>query len=167
MANLDIYIDPKSCDAGATAIPELVLIAGTNYPVSGYAFTDATTDEIIYARFLASLYASGNVSVLLDWYSRTGQTTGAVVWGAALSVLTPGDAQSIETDTFATENTQTTTVTGTARALTRSTITVSNLDSLAQDDSVELRLVRRQSNGSDTMTGDAILVGITVRYLSA
>jgi uncharacterized membrane protein YjjB (DUF3815 family) len=151
VADVSIYIDPKS---------------GTNYPVSGSAFADATTDEQIFTRWLAAQYASGNVSVLVDWYSRTGQTTGAVVWGAALSVLTPGDAQSIEADAFATENTQTTTVTGTARALTRSTITVSNLDSLAADDSVELRITRRQSNGSDTMTGDAVIVGITVRYLS-
>jgi hypothetical protein len=143
----------------------MVRVEGTNFPNVGYAFADATNDEIAYTeRLMIPNYGSGNVSVLVDWYSRTGQTSGAVVWGGALSVLTPADAQSVETDAFATENTQTTTVSGTARALNRSTIAVSNLDSLAANDSLVLRLARKQSNGSDTMTGDAIIVGVTLQY---
>lgn len=164
MATTKQYLDPGAAIPHATNIPELVKIDGTNFPVFGYAFADATQDDQMSFRWKASNYGSGNVSVIIDWYSRSGSTTGAVVWGAALSVLTPGDAQSMETDGLATENTQTTTVNGTARGLTRSTITVSNLDSLAADDSVEMRIRRLQSNGSDTMTGDAIIVGIEIQY---
>lgn len=164
MATVYLTWAPSSADLAASAQPELVSIAGTNFPPTGYAFADATTDEMIYGRITAPMYGSGNVTVWLDWYSRTGQTSNAVVWGVALSVLTPGDAQSIETDSFATENTATSTVNGTARGLTRATVTVSNLDGLAADDSMEFRITRRQSNGSDTMSGDAILVGVTISY---
>ena len=148
----------------ATNQPELTKEDGTNFPVWGYAFADSTQDDQISWRFKASNYGSGNLTLIIDWYSRSGSTTGAVVWGGALSVLTPGDAQSVLTDALATENTVTTTVNGTARGLTRSTITLSNLDSLAANDSVELRVRRLQSNGSDTMTGDATIVGLEVQY---
>jgi hypothetical protein len=165
MATVTYPVAIGSLIPSATVPPENVRIEGTNFPNFGYAFADATADEIAYTeRLMIPNYGSGNVSVLIDWYSRTGQTSNAVVWGAALSVLTPADAQSVETDAFATENTQTTTVSGTARALNRTTVTVSNLDSLAANDSMVVRLKRLQSSGSDTMSGDAIIVGVTLQY---
>lgn len=147
----------------ATLIPELVKIDGTNFPLFGWAF-DAATDEQLSWRFKASNYGSGNLTLILDWYSRAGSTTNEVRWGAALSVLTPGDAQSMETDALATENTVDSTVNGTPRGLTRATITISNLDSLANNDSVELRVRRVGSNAADDMAGDAVLVGLEVQY---
>lgn len=164
MATVPVPLGVGAFVPHATNIPELDKLDGTNFPVFFWAFADSTQDDQMSTRFLAANYGSGNVSVIIDWYSRSGSTSGAVVWGAALSVLTPGDAQSIETDAFATENTQTTTVNGTAKGLTRTTITVSNLDSLAANDSVELRITRRQSNGSDTMVGDACIVDVNVTY---
>ena len=165
MATVTYPLSVGALIPSATVPPELVRLEGTNFPEFGYAFADATNDEIVFTeRLMIPNYGSGNVSVLIDFRSRTGQTTGAVVWGAALSVLTPGDAQSVATDAFATENTQTTTINGTASGLTRSTVTVSNLDSLAANDSLVLRIARRQSNGADTMTGDAIIEGITLQY---
>jgi hypothetical protein len=165
MATVTYPLSVGALIPSATVPPELVRLEGTNFPEFGYAFADATADEIVYTeRLFIPNYGSGNVSVICDWRSRTGQTTGAVVLGAALSVITPGDAQSVATDAFATENTQTTTVNGTANGLTRTTIAVSNLDSLAANDSLVLRLVRRQSNGSDTMTGDCIIEGVTLQY---
>lgn len=144
----------------ATLIPELCKIDGTNFPVWGYAFATGSLNEQLSWRWKASSYGSGNVTVIIDWYSRSGTTSGTVTWGGALSVLTPGDAQSVETDAFATENTQATTVNATAKGLTTTSLVISNLDSLAADDSVEMR-IRRTDN---TMTGDAIILGIEVRY---
>ena len=165
MATVTYPLSIGSFIPSATVPPEQVRLEGTNFPEFGYAFADATNDEIMYSeRLFIPNYGSGNVSALVDWRSRTGQTTGAVVLGAALSVLTPGDAQSVATDAFATENTQTTTVSGTASALNRTTITISNLDSLAANDSLVLRIARKQSNGSDTMTGDCIIEGVTLQY---
>lgn len=159
MATVKQYLDAQSGIPHATLIPELVKLDGTNFPVFGYAFTINTNEQLSF-RWKASNYGSGNVTVICDWLSRTGVTTNNVTWGAALSVLTPGDAQSMLTDALAAENTTTTAVNGTASGLTRTSITVSNLDSLAADDSVEMR-IRRTDN---SMTGDAVLVGIELQY---
>lgn len=164
MATVSQVVGPGALVQIGTVFPEPITIQGTNFPIVGWAF-DAALDEALATEELVAVnYGSGNVTVIIDWYSRSGSTTGAVVWGAALSVRTPGDAQSLETDAFATENTATTTVNGTAKGPTRTTITVSNLDSLAADDDVVLRIRRIGSNGSDTMTGDAILRAVRVNY---
>src|SRR3982751_2684302 len=126
MATVKQYLDPGAVIPHATAIPELVKIDGTNFPVFGYAFT-INTNEQVSVRWKASNYGSGSVTVVCHWFSRTGVTSGNVTWGAALSVLTPGDAQSMLTDALATENTQTTAVNGTASGLTSTSITVSHL----------------------------------------
>lgn len=150
--------------AHATLIPELCKIDGTNFPVWGYAYAGAAANEQLSWRWFAVNYGASNpnVSVIIDWYSRSGSTTGSATWGAAFSVLTPGDAQSMETDTFGTEVTQSTAVNGTAKGLTRTTISIAaaNLDSLAASDSVEMRIRRTDSS----VTGDCIIVGITVQY---
>jgi hypothetical protein len=150
----------------ATLIPALAKVDGTNFPNFGPSFDAATDEQMCTDRIYAASYGASNpsVTVIYDWYSASGSTSGAVVWGASLSVLTPGDAQSIETDAWATENTTTTTVNATAKGLTRTTVTVTNLDSLTANDSFLVRIRRIGSNGSDTMTGDAILVGMTVTY---
>lgn len=163
MATVTKELDILAAQLHSTAIPELVKIDGTNFPVWGYAF-DAAADEQISFRLFANNYGSGSVTALLDFYSRTGQTTGNAVLGCALACVTPGDAQSMETDGLATENTATQAINGTARGPTRATVTISNLDSLAANDSVELRVRRLGSNGSDTLTGDLILFGVTLQY---
>lgn len=169
MANVYHTFQAASGNVGATQIPELVAVPAatitTNATRFGYAFDGAgTTIERIFFEFVAVNYASGNLTVTLDWYARSGTTTGNVKWEAAIMCLTPGDAQSMETDTFATATNTTTTVNGTARGPNRSTITVSNLDSLAQDDHVTLCIDRDPAN--DTMTTDALLLLVTVSYLS-
>lgn len=147
-------------DVQASNIPEFVVIQGTNNPISGVAF--GTANEALFRSFVAINYASGNITVKLNWYSRSGSTSSTVTWGAAIQAVTPGDAQSMETDSFATETTQATTVNGTARGLTQTSITVTNLDSIAAGDRVNLR-IRMTAKG---MTGDAILETIELSYLS-
>lgn len=149
-------------DVRTTGFPGIVRANGTNIPVSGYAF-DAAAIESLFFRFRASAYVSGNLTVDLDWYADTA-SSGGVVWGAQIAAITPNtDTQDIETDALATQNTVTTTHLGTTgQRLHRSTITVSNLDSLAPDDQVVLCIQRVATNGSDTMTGDAILTYVSV-----
>lgn len=169
MANVQMFFDPCGASLGGSQIPELISIAPgtitTNFPSDGYAFDGTgTTIERIFFKFRAINYASGNITVDIDWYSRSGSTSGNVKWDASIAAVTPGDAVSMEAKTFATANTVTTTVNGTAKGLTRSTITISNLDSLAIDDFVQLNIDRDPN--SDTMVGDAICRLVTVTYLS-
>lgn len=157
--------EAQYADVRNTAFPNLVKTPGTNIPVAGFAF-DAATQENIFFRFRASGYASGNVNIDLDWYADTA-STGAVVWGAQLAAITPdADTQDIETDTLPAVTTVTDTHLGSVgQRLHRCTITLTGtaLDSLATDDMVSLCISRQAANGADTMTGDAILVLVSIQ----
>lgn len=158
----DLYPGDAILPASNPAAP--VQFVGTNFPVPGLAF-DASTLETAFFRLKALGYGSGNVTLSLDWYADTA-STGAVIWGAALAAITPdADTQDIETKAFATENTVTDTHIGTTgQRLHTATITISNLDGLANFDDLTLRLVRRAADGGDTMTGDAIVTSLLLSY---
>lgn len=156
--------DPAGGLLRSTAFPALVQANGTTIPVRGLAF-DPDTEEAAFFRFLAVSYGSGNLTVTVDWYADTA-SSGDVIWGAALAAITPdADTQDVETDGLATAATVTDTHLGTTgQRLHRVTITVSSLDSLAADDDVTLRIYRDADDAADTMTGDAVLVRLTVSY---
>lgn len=77
-----------------------------------------------------------------------------------MAAITPGDAQSVETKAFASATTTTTTVTATAKALTSTAITLSNLDSVANGDTVWIKILRTDTS----MTGDAIIIRGSMSY---
>lgn len=167
MADVYVHLDPGAAQfpSLSTAFPALTK-NGTNIAVIGLAY-DAATDEAAFWKFRAVSYASGNVTVGIDWYADTA-TSGDVVWAVQLAAVTPDtDATDVEGKSPATANTVTDSHLGTVgQRLHRATVTVSNLDSLAANDVVWIRIARDADNASDTMTGDAILVGATVSYLS-
>ena len=163
MATTNIGIDPKSAIVSSSAIPELVNIIGTNGPVMGYAF-DAASREDIYFSIPLLLYGSGNITANYHWYSRSGSTTGAVVWGARIAANVPGGATSMEAKNWATTQTTTTTVNSNAKGLTSTAITISNLDSIAVTNTMWLNVYRDAAAGGDTMAGDAILLTIFLQY---
>lgn len=164
MATITQQLNPAAGVFRTTAFPQLVQANGTAIPVRGLAF-DAATLESVFFRLRAVRYGSGNLTVDLDWYADTA-STGAVVWGAAIAAISPNaDTQDTETDALATASTATTTHLGTTgQRLHRTTVTVSNLDSLAADDHVVLQIYRDAANGSDTLTGDAIVIAAAVSY---
>jgi hypothetical protein len=142
--------------------PEPCRLDGTNFPVYGYAFTrQASNFEQLSFRFRANNYGSGSVFVDVDWLLRGSQTTGTPTWGGSMAVVTPGDAQSALTDALQTEQTAGVATSTTANGYKRTTITLSNTDSMAADDLVELRLRRVDTSGP---TDDAVAVFLTVRY---
>ncbi len=151
-------------DVRTSAFPQLVKANGTNIPVGGYAF-DAATEEDLWFSFTAYGYTSGDVSVDLRWYADTA-SSGDVVWGAALSAITPNaDTTDVETDALATAATATDTHLGTTgQRLHEVTVTITSLESLAANDDVRLRVYRDADAGGDTMAGDAILTRVVVRY---
>lgn len=163
MATVTVNFTPSTLWPGTTNIPEMVNIAGFN-PVIGWAFDDAS-DEVLYteAIYLAN-YGSGLFRADIDWYSRSGQTSGNAVFDVCVQCITPGDAQSVETDGFAAVSSQAATVNSTAKGDTRTTITSIANDSAAAGDTVIFRLRRAGSNGADTLTGDAIVRSFTISY---
>lgn len=149
---------------GSETLPEAYFDSGSNVTVEAMAFDD-TANEAIQFRFSATDYTSGNITVTIRWGADTA-TTGDVVWGASLAVITPNsDSQAPGTNSWATENTATDSHIGTTASRVHEVdITVSNLDSLAADDIVWLRIRRLPTNGSDTMAGDALLYQIIASY---
>ncbi len=166
MSTVKLQLPIGGAQSLATAFPAFVRTLGTHFPVEGLAFDGAgATEEKAYWRFKASNYGSGNLTLVLRWYADSG-TTGVVMWGARLAAITPDtDSQDIETKAFATQQTTTDTHLGTtAQRVHTVSLTVSNLDAIAADDELVLELSRLPGNASDTMTADAILVGVEVQY---
>jgi hypothetical protein len=160
MSTVAVPIDVLAGRPDVTNTPETVYIAGTNFPVDGIAFPSGGS-KALYLKIGAELYGnSGNWTLDLAWYSRSGSTSGNVQWVAALAAITPGDAQSVETKAFATSQNVTTTVNSTGKGETPASITITNLDSVNAGDTVWIKITR----GSDTMTGDAILIRGSVSY---
>lgn len=155
---------PETARFLTSAFPQYKTNNGTNFPVSSFAY-DAATDEAATWRFIATSYGSGNLTVDIWWYADTASASD-VVWGAAIVAITANtDTQDVETDAFATENTVTDTHLGTTgQRVHLCTITVTNLDSLAADDLVFIRIRRVGSSGSDTMSGDAQLLNFRLSY---
>lgn len=164
MVTISREFNPGAFTPRSSGFPAFVKADGSNYPVEGLAF-DAGADEGVFVTFAATSYGSGNLTVRFLWYADSA-SSGNVVWGATIAAITPdSDTQDIETDGLATEATVTDSHLGTTgQRLHTAAATVSSLDSLAVGDYVTLRIRRLGTNGSDTMTGDAILVKVIVEY---
>lgn len=164
MATVKHTLLPEEAQFLASAFPQYVKNNGSNFPVSGLAY-DAASIETVYWKFIAQNYGSGNLTLNIHWYADTA-TSADVVWGAAIAAITPDtDTQDVETKAFATANTVTDTHLGTTgQRLHRAVMTISNLDTVAADDVVWIKLERTANSGSDTMTGDAIVVSVEVTY---
>jgi len=164
MATVHQVLAPEDAVFGSAAAPAYRKVNGTNYPVSGLYF-DAGTDESAYWKIRAVRYGSGSLALDLDWYADTA-TSGNVIWAAQIAAITPdSDSQDVETDALAAAATVTDSHLGsTGQRLHRATITISNLDSLAADDWVMVRIYRDADATGDTMTGDAVLTLATLSY---
>lgn len=164
MATVRIQFLPEGAIYGSAAAPQYVKTNGTSWPVSGLAY-DATTSEMCYWRFIAATYGSGNLTATVYWYADTA-SSGAVVWECAIGAITANtDSGDIETKALATATNAADTHLGTTgQRLHSQAVTISNLDSLAADDHVALRLARLPADGGDTMTGDAIVTNVMLSY---
>lgn len=156
---------PENAAFLATVFPEFAKINGTNFPVTSLKF-DAALDEAAFWKLGVVNYGSGNLTLDILWYADTA-SSGDVVWGASIAAITPNtDTQDVETDGLATENTVTDSHLGTTgQRVHLATITISNLDSLANNDLMFMRIRRLgQTSGSDTMSGDAQFLAAILSY---
>lgn len=159
-------LTPESCSFLGTAFPAYSKVNGTAFPVTGLYY-DATTDEAAFWKLRPADYGSGNITIDIDWYAANA-TSGNVVWEAQLAAITPNtDSQDTETKALGTLNyVQDTHLGTTGKRLHRCSITLSNLDSLANQDNIWLRIARdaNGTNATDDMANDAILVMATLSW---
>lgn len=148
--------------AGVPQLKSVQTTPGTPTPgYNAYGFND-TTVQSLYYQFAIRKYGSGNLSLAARWSAAA--TSGNVVWAAQIAAITIGDAGAVSAKAYATANTVTTAAAGSANTMNGSTITISNLDSIADADYVMLRFYRDAANGSDTMTGDADVYHLDLAY---
>lgn len=150
----------------SAAGPQLSVFNGTNF-ASYVALFDPSTIETLFLPFRAVKYP-GNVDVEIDITWAAQSPTGNVVFGAALLAVTPEfDAADVAGEAFATEATATDTNLGApAQRLHKLTITIAaaNTDAMAEDDYAVLRIRRLATDGSDTLSLDAIVFEVAMRY---
>lgn len=127
---------------------------------------DAATDEwCTWAFRMPADYSSS--PVLKVQYKMASATSGDVVWDGRIAAVTDGESADIDAKVFASANTATVTVPGTAGFLDEASITMTNADNVAAGDFVVVRIARNGSSGSDTATGDAEFIAAALTYTTA
>lgn len=168
MATVYHPFSPEEAMFLATAFPQYKKINGTAFPVSGLYY-DAATDEASFFKFRAIEYpGSGNLTLNIDWYADTATASAAVVWETQIGVLAQNsDDQDIETLALGTLNfVSDSQIAGVDQRLMTAAVSITNLESLTQDDWVILR-VARDANGTsatDDLAGDAVLTLAVLTY---
>jgi hypothetical protein len=125
---------------------------------------DAATEEWATWSFrMPANYASG--PTLKIQYKMASATSGAVVWAGSLAAVTDGEATDVDAKVFATAETATVTVPGTAGHLDEASISLTTAaDSVAAGDLVVVRIARQGAAGGDTATGDAEFITAALSY---
>lgn len=165
MATVSTILSPKHADFDPNITgPQIRRVNGTNFSRVVAAF-DATTKEMFFFQLAAIRYGTGSLTLKIRWTAASA-TSGNVVWEAKLAAITPdSDSGAVASKAFATALTVTDAHLGTtAERLHEATITISNLDSLANNDYIVLGFARDASNGSDTMSGDAWLEQLILEW---
>jgi hypothetical protein len=170
MATSSILLLPESMimpDGSASNLaPGMTRRKGTQTAPPAYYMTadfDAATKEVGYWRVVVPQdYVSGGT---LRLFAQANATSNAAIISAAVSAVTPGDADTMLEHAFGAEATLTWTATTEARRLISGTITLT-MDSAAVGDVIVIRLFRDGANGSDTLSVDWELVAAALEYTS-
>lgn len=164
MATVHVDLDPEAAVILGSTYPQYDRFLGTNFPVSGLRF-DAAADEAAFWKINAAAYGSGNITMVVIWQADNA-TSGVVRWEGAIAAITPDtDSQDVTTKAFATATTFDDTHLGTTgKRVHQAPITISNLDSVAADDVVWVRVRRIGSNAADTLANDAWALQVRLTY---
>lgn len=130
-----------------------------------YLAYDESAEEHAWSKHFAMPAAytgSGTLKLDVDFIMASA-TSGSVAWQVYVEAVTPGDAEDVLTTTNndGSSNDETTGVPGTAGHLGRSTITLTNKDSVAAGDLMRVLLLRRAP--LDDASGDCRVLNVTLR----
>lgn len=124
---------------------------------------DASSEEWCCWSFrMPDDYVSGLTAKVL--YKMASATSGGVAWDVRVAAVSDGDSTDVDAKGFGTANVGTATVPGTAGYLDEVAVTLTNDDAVASGDFVVIRLARATADASDTATGDAECVSLTLTY---
>lgn len=147
--------------------PALVTLPGTEAnpkkPVEVAQFDAATAEHLWFGAVMPAEYLSGG-TVDLYWMANAVTVT-AVRWAARIGAVTPGDVDTpIEHVTAALSAVATNVNTVEARRLTKTSIVLANLDTIAGGDVFWLLVYRDAADAADTLAIDAELLRVELNF---
>ena len=127
------------------------------------AFNDTTAESVVFHEVMGNDYSAGNLTIDIDWVAETA-TTGGVTWGVEVERTAPGGTD-IDSDSFDTQQTGTSTTNGTSGIKTRTSIvlTQAEADGITAGDAFRLRIQRVTGDGGDDMSDDAQILSVIGR----
>jgi len=157
-------IDLGTFDANDAIFPSsnpAVSDSRNSHPI--IAFDDTIAESILFSYLVPENYIGGDINIDIDWVAETA-TTGGVTWGVEFETNAPG-GNDIDSDSFAAQQTGTSTTNGTSGIITRTiiTLTQAQADSIAASDAYRMRIQRVVGDGGDDMVGDAQIIRISGR----
>jgi hypothetical protein len=155
-------LTPYAAEFPSTNYPQLTLSNATaRRPVLAY---DASTKETAYWTIIAPQGLTGAITCVIS-YAMASATSGGIAWSVAIEAITTGDATDTDaTTSFAADNTATdSAVPGTAGYMEQVSVSVSTDDSMIAADYVRVSIAREVANGTDTATGDMLLLAAELR----
>lgn len=126
-------------------------------------FDPTTAESAVFSGVLPRNYSGNGLTVSINW-AADGATTGDVVWGASIE-RHADDAQDLDSDSFAAEQTVTDTTASADGETVYSLIAFTNgaqMDSLAVSERFRLKIRRVATDGADTLTVDAQIFSVEV-----
>ncbi len=141
-------------------------VTGTNIQKGVLDFEDGTSTTAesaqTYLMLPSDFSASGNLDVVIKWFAAA--ITGSVVWGVQTSCV--ADAET-DDPSWNTASTATDAAKGTTLQTNDATISNVTKTGCAAGELMHLKIYRDADNASDTMSGDARLIGVEVTYRRA
>lgn len=125
-------------------------------------FDDGTDEEAVFTAFMPRCYDGGGVTITLVWTATA--VAGNVVWNTALERMNAGF--DVDGDSFAAVQAVTDGAPGGAGELQYAEIAHTDgaqMDNVAAGEMCRLKVRRDADNGSDTLVGDAELLGVEIR----
>ena len=133
----------------------------TRNSVAVLDFDDSTKESAIFVSVIPNLILLGSgLSISIHWMA-TSATSGSVVWEVSLE----RSNTDLDSDSFDTAATGSSSTNGTSGIITKTTITLTSIDGVTIGDLYRLKVSRDVSNASDTMVGDAELIGVEIRSI--
>jgi hypothetical protein len=170
MATGIVNLNPAACsfpDGSASNLsPQLARVKSSASAPAPYFFQlnfdAAQTEQVTWQFIMPANYASA--PVLKVQYKMTSATSGDVKIDGRIGAITPGDSTDCDAKAFASANTTTQTVAGTAGYVKEISLTMTNADSVAAGDIVFVYLGRLGADVADTATGDMEVAGVYLSY---
>lgn len=121
---------------------------------------DTTTEEsAIFVGIIPEAASLGSGLIVKISWAATSATSGDCRWGAQIQRNTTD----LDSDSFDTATEGTSATNGTSGVITVTSLTLTNIDSVAAGDSYRLKVYRDVGDAADTMAGDAEIVAVEVR----